>query len=104
MGLDQLLVELIDERLQLVIGEVDLKEQGRVHLEATVMQVHPAEYWQLLVMVAGLPFLWIASKAGTDFTMILAGIVVAAGIFATIYVKKRILGPWQRFRAPTGKP
>jgi hypothetical protein len=67
------------------------------------MNVHSAEYMQLLIMLAGLPFLWWASKSGTDFAMIVAGVVVAGGIIATLYVKKRILGPWKRFRAPTGK-
>ena len=68
------------------------------------MHVHPAEYWQLLIMLAGLPLLWWASKTGTNFAMGVAAVVVVAGIAATIYVKKRILGPWRRFRAPAGKP
>ena len=67
------------------------------------MNVHSAEYWQLLIMLAGLPFLWWASKTGSDFAMVVAGAVVAAGIFSTLYVRKRILGPWKRFRAPAGK-
>jgi hypothetical protein len=67
------------------------------------MNVNSAEYWQLLIMLAGLPVLWWASKTGSDFAMIVAGIVVAAGIFSTLYIKKRILGPWKRFRAPAGK-
>ena len=64
------------------------------------MDVHPAEYWQLLIMVLGLPFLWWASKSGTDLAMGVAALVVVAGIGSTIYIKKSILGPWRRFREP----
>src|SRR5438552_8617693 len=43
--LNELLVNLIDDLLELVVREVDLQQQGAVHLEAPVMKVdatHPA--------------------------------------------------------------
>jgi hypothetical protein len=37
--LDQLLVQLVDQLLQLVVGELDLQEQRRVHLEAAIVEI-----------------------------------------------------------------
>ena len=62
------------------------------------MNVHPAEYWQLAIPAVGLLFLWWASKAGSNASMIIAGVVVAAGLVATIVIRKRFLGQWRRFR------
>lgn len=67
------------------------------------MNVHPAEYWQLAVPALGFVFLWWASKAGTQTAMGLAGAVIVVGLGATLYVKKRVLGPWRRFKAPAAR-
>ena len=67
------------------------------------MNVHPAEYWQLVIPALGFLFLWWASKAGTSSAMALAGGVVVAGLGTTFAIKKRVLGHWRRFRAPAPK-
>ncbi len=43
MRLDELLVELVDELLQLVIGELDVEDERPVRLEAGVVQVDAAD-------------------------------------------------------------
>ena len=65
------------------------------------MNVHPAEYWQLAIPAVGFLFLWWASKSGHQSAMGLAGGVVVLGLGATMYVKKKVLGGWRRFRRPT---
>jgi hypothetical protein len=66
------------------------------------MNVHRSEYWQLAIPAVGLVVLWWASRSGTQSAMILAAVVVGAGFVATLVLKKRVLGSWQRFRAPAG--
>jgi hypothetical protein len=39
MGLHELLIELIDELLELVVGELGVEDEGGMHFEAAVMQV-----------------------------------------------------------------
>src|ERR687888_89638 len=41
--LDELLVDLIDDLLKLVVGEIDLYQQRAVDLEASVVNVDPAD-------------------------------------------------------------
>jgi hypothetical protein len=67
------------------------------------MHVHPAEYWQLVIPAIGFLFLYWASKNGGDAAMVMAGVVVAGGLVATMVVKKRVLGQWRRFRAVSPK-
>jgi hypothetical protein len=43
MGLHELLVELVDELLELVVGELGVQEQRGVHLESPVMDVDPPD-------------------------------------------------------------
>ena len=68
------------------------------------MSVHPAEYRQLAIPALGLFVLWWASKAGTTASRVIAAVAVAAGLISTIYINKRVLNTWQRFRAPGAKP
>ncbi|MBL8376433.1 MAG: hypothetical protein JNM79_01030 [Burkholderiales bacterium] len=73
------------------------------HCRAEVeMNVNPVEYWQLILPVLGLLALWGASRNGSQASMVLAAVVVGAGFFGTIYVNKRLLATWQRFRKPKG--
>lgn len=62
--------------------------------------VHPAEYWQVVIPILGLLALWGASRNGTQASMVLAAIVVVGGLVATLYIKTKSLGRWQRFRKP----
>ena len=39
MGLHELLVDLIDQLLKLVVGQVDLEEQRAMHLEAAIVKI-----------------------------------------------------------------
>ena len=68
------------------------------------MNVHQMEYWQVVIPVLGLFALWTASRNGGTASMIMAGVVVGGGLIATLYIKNKVLGMWQRFRAPNGKP
>lgn len=64
------------------------------------MNVNPAEYWQLFIPALGLLALWGASRTGTQESMALAAVVVIGGIVATLYINKKLLANWQRFRKP----
>jgi hypothetical protein len=43
MRLHELLVDLVDDLLQLVVGEIDLQEERAVDLEATVVKIDPPD-------------------------------------------------------------
>ena len=68
------------------------------------MNVHPAEYWQVVIPVLGLFALWSASRNGSTASMAMAALVVGGGLAATLYIKNKVLALWQRFRAPAGPP
>lgn len=69
------------------------------------MNVHPSEYWQMVIPGLGLFALWNASRAGSSMaTMVMAAIVVGGGLIATLYIRNKVLGMWQRFRAPDAPP
>ena len=75
------------------------------HCNAEVeMNVHPAEYWQVVIPVLGLFALWTASRNGSTPSMVMAAIVVGGGLIATLYIRNKTLGMWQRFRAPGSAP
>ena len=83
-------------------------EKGRTlrcpHCNGEVeMNVHTAEYRQIAIPCLGLGVLWWAGKTGTTFAMVIAAIAVAGGLASTMYINKRVLKNWQRFRAATGK-
>ena len=72
------------------------------HCQAEVeMNIHPAEYWQVVIPVLGLFALWGASRNGSTASMVLAAIVVGGGLVATLYIRNTLLGLWQRLRAPS---
>ena len=65
------------------------------------MNVHPSEYWQIIIPVLGLLALWGASKnSNSTASMVLAAVMVGGGLAATLYIKAVVLRQWQRFRAP----
>ena len=64
------------------------------------MNVHPAEYWQVVIPVLGLFALWGASRNGSTTSMVMAAMVVGGGLAATLYIKNKLLGRWQRLRLP----
>ena len=68
------------------------------------MKVHPSEYWQVVIPVLGLFALWGASRNSSTASMVVAALVVGGGLAATLYIKTKILGRWQRFRAPASQP
>ena len=68
------------------------------------MNVHPSEYWQVVIPVLGLLSLWGASHKGTTASMVLAAVVVGGGLIATLYIRNKVLARWQRFRAPSASP
>lgn len=66
------------------------------------MNVHPSEYWQVVIPGLGLFALWNASRDVSSIaTMVMAAIVVGGGLIATLYIRNKVLGHWQRFRAPS---
>lgn len=65
--------------------------------------IHPAEYWQLVIPLVGLLALWWASKNGSNQATMAAAVIIGGGLVATMVVKKRVLGAWQRFRAPASR-
>lgn len=69
------------------------------------MNVHPSEYWQVVIPGLGLFALWNASRDVSSIaTMVMAAIVVGGGLIATLYIRNKVLGMWQRFRAPDAPP
>ena len=81
-------------------------EQRRVmrcpHCDREVeMNIHPAEYWQVVIPGLGLFALWIASRNDSTASMVMAAIVVGGGLVATLYIRNKLLGLWQRLRAPS---
>lgn len=68
-----------------------------------VMNVNPAEYWQLFIPALGLLALWGASRNNTTASMVVAALVVGGGLVATIYIKKVVMREWRRFRKPDPK-
>ncbi len=66
------------------------------------MNVHPSEYWQVVIPGLGLFALWNASRDVSSIaTMVMAAIVVGGGLIATLYIRNKVLGLWQRFRTPS---
>src|SRR2546428_3212638 len=41
--LHELLVELVDELLELIVAQIDLQQQGAVHLEPSVVEIDPPD-------------------------------------------------------------
>ena len=71
------------------------------HCKAEVaMNIHPAEYWQVVIPVLGLFALWGASRNGSTASMVMAAIVVSGGLIATLYIRNKLLARWQRLRVP----
>lgn len=62
--------------------------------------IHPAEYWQVVIPGLGLFALWGASRNGSTASMVVAAVVVGGGLAATLYIRNKLLARWQRFRAP----
>ena len=65
------------------------------------MNVHPSEYWQVVIPLLGLFALWGASRNTSTASLVMAAVVVGGGLAATLYIRNQLLARWQRFRVPS---